>query len=173
MFIKWIGMGCILFSSLAMGAYMSGRFFFRAEDLAAMRRAMMILKNQILFYSMPLPDGMKEISQKIGGNIGNIFASAANQMEQRQGRDAQSIWQDALEKEKGKTYFVLEDMEELHNFGRTLGYLDKCQQQSAIELLIRYLEEKEQQLRKAGQNHTKLYGSMSILIAMLTIVVLL
>lgn len=173
MLIKWIGIVCILFSSIMTGAYLSKRFYFRAEDLAQMRRAMLILKNQILFYSMPLPDGMREISEKVGGAIGAIFATAASQMEQRQGKDAQSIWQSALEKEKGKTYFTPEDTEELHNFGRTLGYLDKGQQQSSIDLLIEYLTEKEEALRKAGQNNTKLYGSMSILVAMLIIVVLL
>lgn len=173
MFIKFLGILCVLFSSVATGVYFAGRFYYRAEDLATMRRAMVVLKNQIIFYSMPLPEGMREIAKRIDGNIGKIFSSTAIHMEERRGEDAQTIWKEALLEWKGKTFLATEDFDELLVFGKTLGYLDRKQQESAIDMLVQYLIEKEQHLRQAGQKNGKLYCSMGFIIGMLMVVVLL
>ena len=172
-FIKSVGMLLIFASCMLMGCYFAGKKRYRGDDLAAMKRALTLLKNQICFLAMPLPEAMKDIAQKTGGSVGEAFLLAGQMMGGREGNRAESIWQQALEKKKGKLYFNEEDWEMLLSFGKTLGYLDSFQQQDSILIACEYLKEQEAQVRNEWAKHQKLCVSIGALSGLLLIVALL
>ncbi len=173
MVIKIIGMILILFSTTTTGLYFSERYRFRADDMSSMKQGLTMLKNQISFLAMPLPDGMQDVSQKIGGSVGKIFETAACLMEERTHEGAETIWQQAVLKNCGKTFFTAEDLDAIVTFGKSLGYLNQIQQEASIDLLLAYLSDTEHQLLEKRTKNSRLYGSMGILGGILMIVVLL
>ena len=173
MAIKILGMVLILFSTTMTGLYFSERYRYRAEDISSLKQALVMLKNQILFLAMPLPEGMQDVSIRIGGSVGKFFETAAGLMEQRTSAGAEIIWEQAVLKNCGGTYFVGEDLDAIIGFGKSLGYLNQTQQEASIDLLLTYLSDTEQQLLDKRAKNSRLYGSMGVLGGILMIVVLL
>ena len=64
-------------------------------------------------------------------------------------------------------------MDMVLSFGKTLGYLDKAQQEGSICLLLRYLEEALAQGRKRSEKNGRLYYGIGGLSGLLIIVTLL
>lgn len=172
MILKIAGSLLILCSTTLGGYAAAVQYKYRAEELAMMARAVSLLKSQIYYMSTPLPEAMKEIAVKIGGVIGSMFAMASQRMERREGEGAEDIWKQALLEHKKKLYLSNEDYDALFTFGKTLGYLDREQQQSSIEMLLNYLKDTEQLLKEKSKVNYKLYCSMGVIMGLLLVVVL-
>ena len=59
------------------------------------------------------------------------------------------------------------------SFGKTLGYLDKAQQEGSIRLFLRYLAEALEQGKKRMEKNGRLYYGVGALSGLLLIVTLL
>lgn len=173
MMVQAVGMVLVIGSTTLFGGYFASKKRFRRDDLETMVRALTLLKNQICFLSMPLPEAMADIAEKFPGSIGGIFQWAGQMMASRMGSRADEIWKDALNQAKGGLYFTAEDMDMLLSFGKTLGYLDVSQQQDGILLLIDYLKGQQASLQMEWGKQQRLYYSMGVLSGLLLIVALL
>lgn len=173
MMIQAVGMIFVIASTTLMGCYFAGKKRYRKEDLKGMAQALTLLKNQICFMNMPLPEAMMDIGEKLGGSIGAIFKSAGKMMDDRSGKAADEIWKEALYQTRGRLYYTSDDMEMLLAFGKTLGYLDVSQQQDSIMLLMDYLKGQQRQLQNDWNKHQRLCLSIGALSGLLLIVALL
>ena len=68
----------------------------------------------------------------MNGQLGMIFQQAAEKMKERAGDSAEEIWQEVWKKEGLHTFLLPEDIEMILLFGRSLGYLDKIQQENSM-----------------------------------------
>lgn len=105
--------------------------------------------------------------------IGEIFAQAAAVMAERERASAEEIWTEAWSKKRNQIFLTAEDLDMVLSFGKTLGYLDKAQQEGSICLLLRYLEEALAQGRKRLEKNGRLYYGIGGLSGLLIIVTLL
>ena len=105
--------------------------------------------------------------------IGEIFAQAAAVMAERERASAEEIWTEAWSKRRNQIFLTAEDLDMVLSFGKTLGYLDKAQQEGSICLLLRYLEEALAQGKKRLEKNGRLYYSIGGLSGLLLIVTLL
>ena len=109
---------------------------------------------------------------KTEGMIGEIFQKTAENLAEHQGDSAEEVWRKVWQEEKGHTFLIAEDMDVLLQFGRSLGYLDKAQQENSINLFLRYVELALEQGRKRQEKNGRLYYGMGGLCGLLVVVTL-
>lgn len=172
MIFKIIGALFIIGSTSTVGIYFSKLDKYRMEDLEQLKKAFTILKNQINFSFMPLPEALKQIALRVEGEISEILKEISELLEKKEGETAAQIWNDMWKKKKEKTYLSKEDIDVLFSFGKAVGYLDRQQQISNIEITISYIEQVKQQLEKRLEKNSKIYRTIGILSGLLIAIVL-
>lgn len=171
--IRLIGVILVLGATLWFGVYFAMKEEYRLQELEELERAIHLLQSQIAYLSAPLPEVLESISWKTEGAIGAAFQEAAEKMAARDGATAESIWEAVWRKQAVHTFLNGEDLEALLLFGRSLGYLDKAQQEGSIRLFLRYIEGSLEQGRKRLEKNGRLYYGMGGLSGLLIVVTLL
>ena len=160
-------------ATLWFGVYFAMREKYRLQELEELERGMIYLQGQISYLSAPLAEALGNVSWKINGPLGALFQQIAEKLEERQGESAEKIWQEIWEKGKEMLFLSSEDLDAVFLFGRSLGYLDKAQQENSIQLLLRYIENALEQGRKRLEKNGRLYYGMGCLSGLLVVVTLL
>ena len=155
--MRLLGSVLVLGATLWFGAYFAAKEKYRLQELAELERAILLLQSQIAYLSAPLTEVLESVSWKAEGVIGEIFAQAAAVMAERERASAEEIWTEAWSKRRNQIFLTAEDLDMVLSFGKTLGYLDKAQQEGSICLLLRYLEEALAQGRKRLEKNGRLY----------------
>lgn len=171
--MRLLGSVLVLGATLWFGAYFVAKEKYRLQELAELERAILLLQSQIAYLSAPLTEVLESIGWKAEGVIGEIFAQAAAVMAERERASAEEIWTEAWSKQRNRIFLTAEDFDMVLSFGKTLGYLDKAQQEGSICLLLRYLEEALAQGRKRLEKNGRLYYGIGGLSGLLIIVTLL
>lgn len=171
--IRLLGSVLIMGATLWCGAYFAMKEKYRLQELEELQRALLYLQGQIGYLSAPLAEALESISWKTGGQLGGIFQKTAEQLAARQGETAEEIWQRIWREEVVHTFLTGEDLDALLVFGRSLGYLDKTQQENSIQLLLRYIEDALTKGRKRLEKNGRLYYGMGCLSGLLIVVTLL
>lgn len=168
-------MGCVLIfgAALWIGASFAAKEQYRLRELEELERSILLLQGQIAYLSAPLPEILASIAQKTEGSIGAAFQEAAMRMARREGSSAEEIWQEVWQEKAPQTFLSAADAEAVRLFGKTLGYLDKAQQEGGIRLFLRYLAENRAQGKKRLEKNGRLYMGVSGLSGLLLIVTLL
>ena len=166
--MRLLGSVLVLGATLWFGAYFAAKEKYRLQELAELERAILLLQSQIA-----LTEGLESVRWKAEGVIGEIFAQAAAVMAERERASAEEIWTEAWSKRRNQIFLTAEDLDMVLSFGKTLGYLDKAQQEGSICLLLRYLEEALAQGRKRLEKNGRLYYGIGGLSGLLIIVTLL
>ena len=171
--IRGLGIVLVMGASLWFGAYFAMKEKYRLQELEELERGLIYLQGQIGYLSAPLAEAMESVSWKINGYLGHIFQQAAEKLAEKQGDSAEEIWQEVWRKEIAHTFLTAEDLDAILLFGRSLGYLDKTQQENSIGLLMRYIENGLSQGRRRLEKNGRLYYGMGGLSGMLIVVTLL
>ena len=145
--MRLLGSVLVLGATLWFGAYFAAKEKYRLQELAELERAILLLQSQIAYLSAPLTE--------------------------RKRGSAEEIWTEAWSKRRNQIFLTAEDLDMVLSFGKTLGYLDKAQQEGSICLLLRYLEEALAQGRKRLEKNGRLYYGIGGLSGLLIIVTLL
>ena len=162
--MRLLGSVLVLGATLWFGAYFAAKEKYRLQELAELERAILLLQSQIAYLSAPLTEILESIGWK---------AEAAAVMAERKRGSAEEIWTEAWSKRRNQIFLTAEDLDMVLSFGKTLGYLDKAQQEGSICLLLRYLEEALAQGRKRLEKNGRLYYGIGGLSGLLIIVTLL
>ena len=173
MILRMAGTILIMSATLWFGAYLAAKERYRLKELEELERGILLLQSQIAYLSAPLPEVLESISWKTDGSIGEGFQEAAERMAKRDGSSAEDIWTEVWQKKTGHTLLSAEDMEALLLFGKTLGYLDKEQQEGSIRLFLHYLEGSLEHGKKRLEKNGRLYYGMGGLSGLLLVVTLL
>ena len=160
-------------ATLWLGAYFAMKEKYRLQELEELERGMIYLQGQITYLSAPLAEALESISWKMNGQLGRIFQQTAEKLAERQRETAEEIWQEVWQREAAHTFLTGEDLQAILFFGRSLGYLDKMQQENSIGLLLRYIENALLQGRKRLEKNGRLYYGMGGLSGLLIVVTLL
>lgn len=171
--IRLFGILLVMGATLWFGAYFAMKEKYRLRELEELERALIYLQGQIGYLSAPLAEALESVSRKMNGKLGCIFQKAAEQLAAREGETAEEIWQKTWREEGRHTFLMMEDLDALLAFGRSLGYLDKTQQENSIRLLLRYIEDALAQGRKRLEKNGRLYYGMGCLSGLLIVVTLL
>ncbi|MEA4816468.1 MAG: stage III sporulation protein AB [Lachnospiraceae bacterium] len=172
MIIKILGSVLIICSTTLLGYIYSNIDKYRILELSELEKAMSVLKSQIEFVAMPLPQAFFETASRVKPPASDIFKAVSNKIERKEGQTIKDIWCEAILESTKNTYLTKEDKEELCALGLTLGYLDKIRQQRSIMLFEEYIKETKSALKAKSLVSSKLYMSMGVLSGLIIAVVL-
>ena len=173
MIIQLTGAVLILGATLWIGAYFAAKEKYRLQELEELERSILLLQGQIQYLSAPLPEVLESTAWKTNGMIGEVYQQAAKRMQEREGGSAEEIWAEVWQGKAERLFLTTEDVDAVLLFGKTLGYLDKEQQESSIQLLLRYIRNALEQGRKRLDKNGRLYYGMGGLSGLLVVVMLL
>ena len=120
----------------------------------------------------PLPAAAANIAKRTKKPVSEIFQNFSKQLEVGEGETAYQLWMQALEKQKPSTHLAEEDWDIIEGFGKTLGYLDKQMQQSAIAYTVEYIDEKTTGLQTQSDKNKRMYRSLGVIGGLLLVVLL-
>lgn len=165
--IKYTLLLLILILSSLLGKYLAKRYKNRLKELEEMRTALNIFKTKINFTYSPIPEIFEEISKNISGNVGKIFKTAKEKM---QNTTANIAWEEALE----EVYSNLndEDIYTLKNLSKLLGQTDIQGQTSQIDITQKFLETQIKEAVEEKQKNEKLYSKLGTTIGLAIVIIL-
>ncbi|MDR1560041.1 MAG: stage III sporulation protein AB [Clostridiales bacterium] len=173
MILKIVGAVLVCASSALLGLYFARLDSFRVSDLNEWKKALLILRSQIAFAAVPLPEATLCAASRVGDPVSKTLASFAERLSNRDSADIYGTWRKTLRENTSGSYLKQEDWEWLGNFGKTLGFLDRAMQLNSIDLTISYIDGKTEILSVQGEKNRRMFGSLGILGGMMTVVILL
>ena len=163
MFIKTIGMACVLISGTTLGWYVDRLQILRIEDLEGLKKVLYMLMAEVNYSLTPLPTAIKEITDKNQTRINCIFNDLLRLIETKTGESIGVLWEKAIKNQATSVYLGEEDIKNLLSFGQALGYLDKEMQKKNIEITLGYIEGQINRLEKEQEKNGRLYRSLGAL----------
>ena len=166
-FFKIILLISIVIASTFLGILFSKKYFNREKELKEMKNALNIFATKIKFTYEPIPNIFLQIANKMEGNIGQIFARAAERMKEE---SAGNAWINAFD--DITCNLLEEDKVILKNLGRLLGQTDVEGQISEIEVVTQFLDTQIENARQEKLKNEKMYRTLGI-VGGLTIAIIL
>ena len=172
MFATIAGAMALIASCAALGFYLAAQEGFRVHDLQEFKKALMILSSEIEHLRAPLPIACTNIAKRTKEPVGPLFAQFSQLLTENEGETAYQLWMQAIERQKKRSHLAAEDWDVMEGFGKTLGYLDKQMQQSAIAYAVEYIDEKTTTLQTQSDKNKRMYRSLGIIGGLLVAVLL-
>lgn len=167
MIFKFIFLTIILFGTSYIGILMAKKYSSRVKDLKEMRKALNFFEDKIKFTYEPIPDVFEEISSKVNENIGEIFKSSANLM---QNESAGVSWEKAVD--NANTNFSKEDSEIIKGLAKMLGKTDIDGQVSEIRLTNKFIDVQIKDAENEKNRNEKLYKTLGVTVGLAIVIVL-
>jgi len=167
-----VGAVALVAGCAAIGFYFAAKEGFRARELQEFKKALMILSSEIEHMRAPLPTACANIAKRTDKPVSGLFSNFSKQLEANEGETAYRLWMQALESQKPHSHLAEEDLNILDGFGKTLGYLDKQMQQSAIAYAVEYIDDKTAGLLTQADKNKRMYRSLGVIGGLLLAIVL-
>ena len=157
----------IIVASSYIGILFSKKYANREKEIKQMKTGLNMFATKIKYTYEPIPSLFMEISNKIGGNIGNIFSLAATRMKEDTAGEA---WEKALDEVNNN--LSKEDITILKNLSKLLGETDIEGQISQIEVVNEFLTSQLKNANEERRKNEKMYRTLGIVTG-LTIAIIL
>ena len=163
----------VLATTVLAGLYYGSFETYRSNDLQELKKALAILKSEIVFSMTPLPEAFANIGSRIRKPVADIFLEFAERLVCNRRDPIEEIWQNSIISHASRTYLNKEDISALTSFGRTLGYLDRDMQSSGIMIAIGYIDTAVAALATTRAKNQKLFASLGAFAGLVTVIILL
>ena len=165
--IKYFMLFLVLITSSLIGKSIAKKYSNRLKELEEMRTGLNIFKSKINFTYSPIPEIFEEISQKIKGNVGNIFKAAKEKMINN---TASIAWEEAVEDVPSN--LNKEDKYTIKTLSKLLGQTDIEGQMSQIDITQKFLETQIKEANEQRQKNEKLYSKLGTTIGLAIVIIL-
>lgn len=157
----------IIVTSSIIGILFSKKYANREKEIKELKNALNIFSTKIKFTYEPIPNVFMEISNKINGNIGKLFARAASRMQETSAGEA---WKQALLESKNN--LNSEDILVVQNLARLLGQTDLEGQLSEIEVVNNFLTLQLQNASEERRKNEKMYKTLGLVTGLTLAIIL-
>lgn len=161
--LRWIGCGLLVVSGTGLGFYYSGQWTKRLELLKRLHQMMNLLKGEISYGNLPLPDAFIRIAKRISPPLSDFLVSLGRRMKSQPGEPFSALFSAEVRKGLGGSGLSQSDLEQLEDLGRHLGYLDRQTQLRTLDLYTHNLEDTIQGLKEELPGRKKVYQSLGIM----------
>ena len=167
LFLKYIILFFIFFSSLGIGFVISNKYKLRVIELREIKNLLNMLKTKMKFTYEPIPEILEDISSSFQGNILeliNIIKLKINIM------PAGLAWQEGVD----GTYLNLnkEDKQILKKLGNLLGKTDLDGQLAEIEVTESFLNKQIEKAEIEKQKNEKMYKTLGVIFGIGFVIIL-
>ena len=165
--LKYIIIILIFFTSVSIGDLVSKKYILRVKELKEFKNAFNIIETKIKFTYEPLSNIFIETSKLLSKNVAKIFESTVIYMKQLNAGEA---WDKSLE--ESETNLKKEDIENIKNFGKMLGTVDKDGQISMLEVTKNFIEMQIDKAKTEENKSSTLYITLGVIVGLAFIVIL-
>ena len=166
-FNKIIGLMLIIFACAGMGYSKNQELKNHLKELENLKQAFYMLRGELQYTRATFEDVFEKIGDKIKGPIGEWLKSLCRRLYEKEHNSFEEIWDISIEQKLQESYLKKEDLNELKDIGKNLGYFEN------IDLFIEQLEYKIQKTREDCETKGKLYRSIGIMGGVFLVILLL
>lgn len=166
-FIKTFILLSIFLASIRMGKIIAKKYSNRVEELRNMKNALNMFLTKIKFTYEAVPVSFSEIGTNVSGNVGKIFKTASENMQEKSAGEA---WEESIE--QTDTSFTKEDKDIIKALGKLLGKTDIDGQISEIKLVQNFLNTQIDLAEKEKQKNEKLYKTLGGVVGLAIVIIL-
>lgn len=172
MLLKIICSIIIVISTSLLGNIFANTYVERTRLLNSLLSTLQMLETEIVYGATPVPILLKKIGKKSKRELENIFITAANLLDEKQGQTLEEVWYKSVAEETKNTVFNKEDIEILLALGKNLG-ISNCEDQiKHIRLIQEDIKRQyELSLIEQGKN-VKLYKNLGFLLGLSIVIIL-
>ena len=165
-----IGLLFILFcTSTFIGILISKKYSNRVNILKSLKNALNIFEIKINYSFETIPEIFNEISNKVGGVAGKIFADTVKNIEHKS-MLAGEAWEKSVE--TNSSGLKKEDIDCIKTLGKLLGKTDIDGQINQIELVCTFLEKQISEADDEKHKNEKMYQKLGAIVGLILIIVL-
>ena len=154
-FVKYLILIFIFGTTSFIGILIGKKYSNRVKELQEIKNALAMFEAKIKFTYEPIPEIFKEISDKFGENIGQIFKNSSNKMINK---PADIAWCEAIDESNNN--MNKEDKEVLKALSKLLGKTDINGQISEIKLVSNFLNTQIEIAQKEKEKNEKMYKTL-------------
>lgn len=170
LFILKIGLLSILFcTSTFIGILISKKYSNRLNILKNLKNALNMFEVKINFSFETIPEIFNEISNKVSGPAGKMFADTVKNIEQKN-MIAGEAWEKSVE--LNGSSLKKDDIDCLKTLGKLLGKTDVDGQVNQIELVCTFLENQINEADEEKHKNEKMYQKLGVIVGLMLIIVL-
>ena len=160
--IRTAGAVLIMLGAVGLGRFYGMRLTSRLRILEELRRLLYLLKGEILYANASLEEAFFSVGSRGTGPVKELFSQVASRLGEHQGETFRHMWEEETEKFRNSLPLTEEDIRQMKDFGRQLGYLDRQMQERTILLYLEQLDFAIGNLRKHRKEQCRLYTSLSV-----------
>ena len=161
--MKGIGIILIVLGTSGIGYLTAADLKRHLNDLKWLRRILLLLKEEIAYAHAPLEEAFARISRKVKAPYCLFLTQVSGQLARRAGSSFAEIWSCAVEERLCTTKLTREELEELKEFGNSLGYLGGHAQAGASDLYLEQLKVEGQDVREGLAAKQKLCSCLGVM----------
>ncbi len=171
--LKWVGAGALLLGSAGFGFDFAKKYRKRPLELREMMTALRMLRADIAYHRLPLPESFLKIAKHFPEQSGThqLFAKTADILT-TSGTQAEDAFAEALEQTGEFWSLSAEDISALRQFSHTIGNTNAELQESAINAILAELSDREKEAVTDRDRFEKVYRTTGVLIGVLVVVML-
>jgi len=160
--IKLLG-GLIIISACgALGNMVAKALAARAEALTVACHGLQLLATEIDYGATPLPLALEQVSRRLGGEVGQLFSKAAENLINEKGLTATEAWEGALADSLNYLAMNGGDTDVLRRFGQGLGLSHREDQLRRLRLVSEQLEERQKEAARASQTQGRVWRGLGV-----------
>ncbi|MDI6602120.1 MAG: hypothetical protein QME46_10165 [Thermoanaerobacteraceae bacterium] len=163
MMLKIAGAILIVASCSMGGVLYSNKYIYRLDNLKSLSICIEMLRSEIVYSHMPLPEASRIIGEKVKGPIADIFSDFADVLRSRKGYTAHQALEVALKNNAAKLSINEEEMDLFRTLGTMIGTSDTINQEKSLNLLSKQLELLINKAIKERDKNVKMYRNLGLL----------
>jgi stage III sporulation protein AB len=132
--LKLMGSLMVVASSTLGGRTVATSYSKRPKEINDLLGALQILETQILYSSIPLPEALKHITERVNGPIGSLFKEMLNYLDSDNGTTVGEAWEKGILAKGEVTALQHGDLEILKSLGKNIGISDRLDQEKHLKL---------------------------------------
>lgn len=169
MVTKIIGSIFIIIGIMGIGTALYMRDKYRLDSLSDIKRCVNIIKSELL-YNKAFFYGAVEIVLENSGSVKNVFADMLNFMDK--GSSVSNSWRDAFKNNKDSLYIKNDEYNSVIKLADVFSSPDCDYQKTELDYFLNTVENKIDEVNKLAESNKKLYRSISLSVAVFTVILL-
>ena len=166
--LKLILLAIIFCTSTIIGILISKRYSNRVHILKDLKNALNLFKVKINYSLETIPEIFNEISNKVKGPVGNIFADTVVNI--NKGMLAGKAWEQAVDSNSNE--LKKEDINSIKTLGKLLGSTDIEGQINQIELVKEFINTQITEALEAKNKNAKMYQKLGAIVGLVIVIIL-
>ena len=145
-----------------MGFYFGERFNKRCKSLSDLKKAIMFLNTEVIYYNTTLPESFKNVAVKVPSPLREIFSELSEALNDDKGESVYEVFKEIYEKYKEELKLSEDDGNILEDFFKALGSSGIYGQEKVFKLAAEGIDINYSEAVIEAKKNIKMYRTLGI-----------